>query len=284
MDLQRLKMGGINVQFFAAFIDPVYGERRGIERALEIISFFYSQCDKYSNLISLTSRVDDIIANIQSGKLSAVLSIEGGEALGGKIYMLEIYYRLGVRCITLTWNGRNSIADGVGERRSKGGLTNFGVEAVQGMNRLGMLIDVSHISERGFWDTLDVSAHPIIATHSNCASICNHPRNLSDNQIKAIAERQGVIGLTLVPQFVSENKPTLQKYLDHVDHIAHLVGTNSIGIGSDFDGVDKTVEGIKDCSMLPKITEGLLSRGYSHSDIGKILGGNMLRVFKEVVG
>ncbi|MBO8137460.1 MAG: membrane dipeptidase [Desulfotomaculum sp.] len=284
VDLPRLKEGGVDVQFFAVFIEPVFGERRGIERALEIIDLFYQQYYKYHNLLGLAKCTKDIKKLNQAGKVAAVLSIEGGEALGGKLYMLSIYYLLGIRCITLTWNNRNSIADGVSETRTSGGLTKFGVEVVKEMNKLGMLIDVSHLSERGFWDVLSVSNQPVIATHSNCYSICSNLRNLNDKQIKALGDAGGVIGLTLVPQFISKSSPNLEKYLDHVDHIASLVGTKHIGIGTDFDGIDKTIEEINDAAALPRLTEGLIKRGYSDSDIYNILGGNFLRVMEEVIG
>ncbi len=284
IDLPRLKTGGVNVQFFAAFIHPKYGEERGIARAMELINIFFAQCAANQQHISLAVSIKEVLQTVKQGKIAAVLAIEGGEALGGKLYMLPIYYRLGVRCMTLTWNGRNSIADGVGERRSKGGLTSFGVKVVQEMNKIGMLIDVSHLAEAGFWDVVAVSEQPIIATHSNCAALCEHPRNLSDKQIKAIAEKGGVIGVTLVPEFIAHHRPTLTKYLDHIEHIANLAGVHHVGIGSDFDGTDTVLCEISDCSGLPKITEGLIKRGFKPSEIAGILGGNFLRVMDEVIG
>ncbi|WP_034638814.1 dipeptidase [Desulfofalx alkaliphila] len=283
VDLQRLAKGGVNVQFFAIFISPDYGEGRGIERALELIDFFYKECENSYNPIKLATNRNDIIGAVEDGKIAAVLAIEGGEALGGKLHMLSIYHRLGVRCLTLTWNGRNSIADGVGERRTNGGLTKFGVQVIKEMNRLGMLIDVSHLSEAGFWDVIKVTEQPVVATHSNCYALCKHPRNLTDEQIKAIAKGNGVVGLTLVPDFIDgEGQANLEKFLDHFDHIADLVGVDYIGLGSDFDGVDTTIIEVRCCADLPNITSGLLKRGYKESDIGKILGGNFMRVFDEV--
>ncbi|MBM7854481.1 membrane dipeptidase [Desulfohalotomaculum tongense] len=284
VDLPRLKVGGVNVQFFAVFIHPSYGEVKGIERAMEIIDTFYKQCDQYKDQMCLAACQRDIVETVQSGRVAAVLAIEGGEALGGRLYMLPVYHRLGVRCMTLTWNGRNSIADGVGEGRTRGGLTNFGVEVVREMNKLGMLIDVSHLSEAGFWDVLDISSQPVIATHSNCAALCPHPRNLTDRQIKALAQVGGVIGLTLVPDFISEKYANLERYLDHVDHIADLVGTDHIGIGTDFDGVERTIDEVSDCTMLPRVAEGLIKRGYNKNEINNILGGNFLRILSKVVG
>lgn len=200
-------------------------------------------------------------------------------------YICCIYnYLLGVRCITLTWNGRNSIADGISESCTGDGLTNFGIKAVKEMNKLGMLIDVSHISEAGFWNVLSISEHPVMATHSNCFSLCSNPRNLSDDQIIALAKKRGIIGLTLVPDFISTSNADLNKYLEHFDHIVDLVGPDYICIGSDFDGVDKTIPETSDCSKLPRLTEGLLKRAYKETDIVKILGGSMMRLLEEVIG
>ncbi|MEG6615677.1 dipeptidase [Peptococcaceae bacterium 1198_IL3148] len=285
IDLGKLKAGGVNVQFFAIFIDPDYGEARGCQRALELIDVYYQQCDQYQDQIVPATSSNDIRLAVQNKQIATVLAIEGGEALGGKLHMLRIYHLLGVRCLTLTWNGRNSIADGVGEGQTKSGLTKFGQSVVKEMNHLGMIIDVSHISETGFWDVVKLTHQPLVATHSNCAALCQHPRNLTDQQIKAIAATNGVIGITLVPQFVSPEKPTIESYIDHIDHVANLLGnTKHIGIGTDFDGVDKTIPEIYDCSMLPLIAEKLLHRGYSKDDINNILSGNFLRVFSDVVG
>lgn len=285
VDLPRLQAGGVNVQFFAIFVHPIFGELRGIERTLEIIDLFYHQLEKYREQMALASSKKEIEQIISQGKIAAVLSIEGGEALGGKINMLNIYYRLGVRCLTLTWNGRNSLADGVSEQHTKGGLTRFGIEVVNRMNQLGMLVDVSHLSSYGFWDVLAVSQKPVIASHSNCAALCPHPRNLTDRQILGLANSGGVMALTLVPQFISKERATLEKYLDHIDYVVNLIGnTKHVGIGTDFDGVDQTVPGLSDCSKLSLITEGLLARGYGEQDIADILGGNIMRIFGEVVG
>ncbi|MTI79444.1 MAG: membrane dipeptidase [Firmicutes bacterium] len=282
VDLHKLRDGGVNVQFFAIYIEPIYGEERGISRTLEIVDLFYQEYKQNSKQMELAVCSNEIRNITRAGKVAAVLTIEGGEALGGKLYMLPIYYKLGVRCITLTWNVRNSIADGVSERFTGGGLTKFGREVVQEMNKLGMLIDVSHISEAGFWDVIDLSSDPIIATHSNCSNLCQHPRNLTDGQIKAIAKTNGVIGLTLVPQFIAENDPGLDKFLDHIDYIANLVGTDFIGVGSDFDGCDHTISEISNASEFHKISTGLSKRGYCDEDVYKIMGGNFMGVMDRV--
>jgi len=184
--------------------------------------------------------------------------------------------------LTLTWNHRNEIADGVFDRRTKGGLTRFGVEVIQEMNRLNMLIDVSHLSEAGFWDVLEVSRKPVMASHSNCRRICDSPRNLSDDQIKSLAGAGGVMGLCFVPDFVHLSEPSLDKLIDHVDHVTELAGIDCLGLGSDFDGFEAALPGLEDVSRLPALTEGLLHRGYSTEAIQKILGGNFLRLLKTL--
>lgn len=282
LDFPRMKEAGVKVQFFAAFIESEFKPERSLKRALQIIDVFYEEIDKSSDL-SLVTSYADIMKTIEEGKIGALLAIEGGEALADDLGVLRILYRLGVRSLGLTWNQRNSIADGVGERISGGGLTTFGREVVKEMNKLGMLIDVSHLAETGFWDVLTETSQPIIASHSNAYGVCQHPRNLTDSQILALAENGGVMGMNFAPDFISNQHPSLAKLLDHIDYIANLAGIDVIGLGSDFDGIDSTPEGLEDVTKLPCLTEGLLKRGYSEEDVKKILGQNFLRVIKEVM-
>ncbi|MFY9416452.1 MAG: membrane dipeptidase, partial [bacterium] len=163
------------------------------------------------------------------------------------------------------------------------GLTSLGLETVAAMNRLGMVVDVSHLSPAGFWDVLEHSRHPVIASHSNARGLHDHPRNLDDEQIKALAARGGVIGINFAPQFLGPGA-RLETVLDHIDYIARLAGCDCIGLGSDYDGIAATPGGLEDVSRLPNITRGLVARGYSDSDILKILGGNFARVFSQVIG
>lgn len=281
VDLPRLKQGGVNVQFFAAFISPA-DRPRALARALALIDRFYVELAENAQEIMPVKSFSDIQNALAGGKIAALLTIEGGEALSGSIEILRTFYRLGVRCLTLTWNHRNEIGDGVFEERTKGGLTRFGVEVVEEMNRLNMLVDVSHLAEAGFWDVLAVSKKPVIASHSNCRKLGDHPRNLTDEQIKALAGTGGIVGLCFYPAFVHPSEPALDKLLDHVDHIAGIAGTDYIGLGSDFDGFPGALCGLEDVSRLPALTEGLLRRGYREEEIRKILGGNFLRLLKEL--
>lgn len=204
----------------------------------------------------------------------------------GDVGILRIFHTLGVRLLGLTQFPRNQLADGSGELHAKGGLTDFGVKIIKEMNRLNMLVDVSHINEKGFWDIIELSNTTVIASHSNCKTLCEHHRNLSDDQIKAIVEKKGVIGITFVESFLKKQSTnvSVNDILDHIDHISNLVGPEYIGIGSDYMGLASSrIKGLENIKNLSNITKGLVSRGYDDESIEKILGGNFLRVFKEVL-
>lgn len=282
LDLYRLLQGGVRTQFMAAFIAPEY-KRAATSRALELIDLYFREVKQNNEKINHIENKVELQQTLDAGKIATILAVEGGEAVEGSLGVLRIFYRLGVRCLTLTWNGRNELGDGVGEQGSRGGLTGFGNAVVREMNRLGMLVDVSHLSEPGFWDVLAVTRQPVIASHSNCRALCNHKRNLSDGQIRALARNGGVMGVTFVPEFLAEKDASLTHILDHLDHAARIGGVEVVGIGSDFDGTEALPGGVKDCSSFPEITRGLAERGYCAEDIKKILGGNFLRVLGQVL-
>jgi len=282
LDLLRLKAGGVDVQFFSAFIAPEF-KPLAARRTLELIDLFYREIEENSDLVLHARGMADIKEALSSGRIAAFLSIEGGEALEGSLGVLRVMYRMGVRSITLTWNGRNELGDGVDEEITGGGLTGFGAAVVAEMNRLGMLVDVSHLSERGFWDVLKISRQPVIASHSNCRALCDHPRNLKDEQIKALADKGGVVGITFVPDFLGSENPSVDDVIAHIDHVISVGGPDCAGIGSDFDGTERLPVGLNDCSRLPLITKGLLERGYNEEVIKKVLGGNFIRVIGQVI-
>lgn len=286
LDIPRMKEGGVDVQFFAVFIEEIYKPDRSLKRTLQLIDCFYKEIEKNQDDISLVTNYNQIEEVNRAGKIAAILSIEGGEALEGDLGVLRVLYRLGVRLLTLTWNQRNQIADGIGESRTGSGLTEFGLKVIDEMNRLGMLIDVSHLSETGFWDVIKRSKAPIVASHSNCYNLCPHPRNLKDEQIKALADKGSVIGITFVPNFLTQEKrrTNVKDVVKHIDYLVEKVGVDCVGLGSDFDGTDSLPLGLEGVDKIPNITEGLLDRGYKEKDIKKILGENFLRVFKDVVG
>ena len=281
VDLIRLKRGGVNVQFFAVFVSP--GDKINVlERVREFIALFYREMAENTASIVPVFSYRNLVRGLARGKIAALLAIEGGEVLAGSLEVLNSLYLLGVRSLTLTWNHRNELGDGI-EVEQPGGLTKFGIAVVKEMNSLGMLVDVAHLAAPGFRDVLKTSRHPIIASHANSYTLCPHPRNLKDEQIKTLAEGGGVMGLTFYPPFIHFDHPSLEILLDHVDHIANLAGVDCVGLGSDFDGISEVIPELSDVSRLPAFTRGLLARGYSKKAVKKILGGNLLRVLKTVI-
>ncbi len=286
VDLPRLLESGVDLQIFAVYIQPEYKIERALHRALQVFDRFYKELHDHEDKMMLFTKVSDVREAEKQGKIAAMLSIEGGEAVEADLGILRMLYKLGLRAMTLTWNERNQIADGAGEGRTKGGLTNFGVELVKEMNNLGMVVDVSHLNDAGFFDVIETTTKPIIASHSNCRAVCNHRRNLTDDMIKILADNGGVMGMNFAPSFVDENKEnaTLERVLDHVDHIVKVASVDNVGLGSDFDGIETTPKGLEDVTRMPYLTEGLLKRGYKEDDIRKVLGENFLRVFRQVIG
>lgn len=281
VDLIRLKRGGVNVQFFAVFVSPG-GNKNVLVRVREVIARFYREIAENPASIVPVLNYRNLACGLAQGKIAALLAVEGGEVLAGSLGVLDSLYHLGVRSLTLTWNHRNELGDGIAVEQP-GGLTKFGMAVVKKMNRLGMLVDVAHLAAPGFWDVLKTSRQPIIASHANSYTLCPHPRNLKDEQIKALASSGGVMGLTFYPPFIHPDGPSLEKLLDHVDYIANLAGVDCIGLGSDFDGISEVITELSDVSRLPVFTRRLLARGYSKEAIKKILGGNLLRVLKTVI-
>jgi membrane dipeptidase len=253
-----------------------------------MLDVFFSEVEKNSDEIALATTHKEVIDVVEGGRIAAILSVEGGEALEGDIGVLRMLYKLGVRALTLTHFPRNELGDG--SRDDSGSqLTMFGGEVVEEMNRLGMIIDVSHLNERGFWDVIERTKRPVIASHSNCKAISKHHRNLIDEQIEALAEKRGVINLSYCGGFIKEgitretiSEVSLEDWLDHLDHVIDLVGPDYVGLGSDFDGGCGFPE-LNDITKVPRITRGLVARGYPDEEIKKILGGNNLRVFKDVL-
>jgi membrane dipeptidase len=281
-DFQRLKKAEVDLQFFSVFVTPNLWPG-SISPYLQQIEFFHQQLEKYSDLVHLVLSYKDIDQAKKKGKLAALLCVEGGEVLEGDLTMLHLLYRLGVRSLGLTWNYRNALADGVRETNTGGGLTLFGRSVVQEMNELGMLIDVSHLSEAGFWNVLEISDSPIIASHSNCQSRYQHPRNLTDAQLKGLAQNGGVVGITLVNQFLGSEKPGLKTVLEHIQHGVMVMGSEHVGLGTDFDGVDEPVEGLEDVNRLPVLINSILELGFTKDMVGHIAGENYLRVLKKIL-
>jgi len=285
IDLPRMIEGGVTCQTFA-----VYTGRRAIVpeaplMAMKMVDKFYTEIEANPEIVAVTTH-DEIVAAKKAGKVCGLLSLEGAEPLMGDIALLRVYYRLGMRMLSFAWNYRTPFADGLGAKRSESKLPELGVQALEEMNRLGILFDVSHLCDSVFWDVNDVVKGPFIASHSNARALCSHARNCTDDMIKAIADHGGVLGMNYAPQFIVDGgeNVTVMNMVDHIDHIVKLVGPDHVGLGSDFDGIGPPPKGIETVDQTPNVTRELVKRGYSDEDIMKILGGNHMRVFKQVIG
>jgi len=283
IDLPRMIDGGVTCQTFAMYTGnkPIVPE--ATLRALQMTDVFYEGIEANEGIVAVTS-ADEIVAAKKAGKTTGLLSIEGAEPLMGDIGLLRVFYRLGVRMLSFAWNFRTPFADSLNARRSESKLPELGVQALEEMDRLGMIFDVSHLTDSNFWDVADVMKGSFIASHSNCREIADVARNLTDDMIVALADHRGVMGLNFGAGFVHRESATVAPLVDHVDRVVEVAGIDYVGLGSDFDGVGRLPEGINDVSDLPNITMELVKREYSDEDILKFLGGNHLRVFKEVIG
>ena len=286
-DLPRWREGGVTAQVFALFAKPAaHGGAAPTWEALRLLDLFYQTLDGTPDLL-LATRAAECRQAKAEGRLAGIIGLEGAEALRGDLSILRVLYRLGLRNLGLTWSLRNEAGDGVFEERTGGGLTEFGVKLVSEANRLGVLVDVAHLAPAGVRDVLALSEAPIIDTHTGVKAICNHRRNLSDEQLEGIAAKGGVVCITFVPSFIAANREeqTLGRFLDHVDHAVRTIGVDHVGLGSDFDGFDDApMLGLEDVTCFPAITAGLVERGYDEEAVRKILGENVLRLFEKVAG
>jgi membrane dipeptidase len=284
IDIPRLREGGVDCQVFAVSSERDRTPPHPLRTALEMIDTFYRECEINRGSIRPVTTYDEIIKTVKEGRVAAMLSIEGADVIEGRLSMLKVFHRLGVRIVGLVHSLRNLLADGVTDARTGGGLSELGAQAVEELDQLGILIDVSHLSDAGFWDLMDLAKGPVIASHSNSRAVCDHPRNLTDEMIQALADRDGVMGMNFAPFFVHPTRPSVETLVDHIDHIVGLVGPDHIGLGSDFDGIPSTPAGLEDVARMPNITAELVLRGYQDEEVRKILGENHLRLFKKVLG
>lgn len=277
--LQGMKKSNIKLQFFAAWIPPNVKNTSYLQQTLALIDSYFMMLQECSPIfMHIThNNFDDFMTNHDS--IGSILTVEGGHALEGKLENLQLLYHKGVRLITLTWNARNEIGEGINENSEKG-LTAFGKLLIAEMNNLRMMIDVSHLNEKGFWDVVEYSNAPIIASHSNAKDICDHPRNLNKEQITSIIRRNGYIGVNFCSHFLLKEKPTVKTIISHIDYIMSLGGGNTVGFGADFDGIDNLPEGIYGCQDYDIIINELLRIGYHIDDIQKICYHNLLNYLK----
>lgn len=274
-----MRRGGIDVGFFAIDVTRAVGNY--LPYALDGLGYFFTDLEQSGAGAVVVRRVADLrLAQAQS-RPAVVLALENADCTARSLNVLRSLYELGVRSIGLTHNVSSRAADGNAEARPGAGLSAFGVELVREMNGLGMLVDLAHVSEGAFYQALEVSSKPVIFSHGNARALCEHSRNLTDDQLKALAGKGGVIGLSFVPFFVDAENPTLDRFLDHVDHIRAVAGVAVMGIGSDFDGGGTL---LPDATHMPRVTCGLLERGYDETEVRLILGGNTLRVLEASIG
>jgi membrane dipeptidase len=281
LDFPRMREGGATLQFFSCWVEPEYKPERALARQLAYFDAFYQELERDPEVVPVTDLAGLSTLLAVPGRIGGVLSIEGAEAVGEDPALVRTMYRLGVRLMSLTWNQRNQLADGAGEEPGGGGLSRAGRRIVQEMNRIGMIVDVSHIAEAGFWDVLEVSTSPPIASHSNCKALNPHRRNLSDAQIRALAERGGIQGITFVRQFLGGSED-MAEVVRHLLHHLEVVGDDRhVGLGSDFDGVEEPVPGLEDVTKLPALADALSAAGLPDETVARILGGNYIRFLQQ---
>lgn len=319
-NITSLREGGVGAEFFAVYVASSYvKDNRSAHRTLQMIDTVrHDIVARYPDAFVLATTADDIERIHKQGKIAALMGIEGGHAIEDDLRLLRDYYALGIRYMTLTHTNTNNWADSSGDIDKPGvqhhnGLTPFGKEVIHEMNRLGMMVDISHTADKTFWDALAESRAPIIASHSSCRALCNVPRNMTDDMIAALAKKGGVIQINFNCGFLSEKSAeaakhvqasslpgaagedatiaeyrkkvppaTLEDVVAHIDHAVKVGGIDAVGIGSDFDGVFCTPRGLEDPSKFPNLTRALLEKGYTEEQIRKIYGANFLRVMRAV--
>lgn len=281
VDLVKLRNGEVKIAVFAVFIESKYKPEFALQRTIQLIDRFQLLIDNNEEL-KFIKNYSDIREVMKSDHIGVMLSIEGADGIFD-LSALRTFFRLGVRMISLTWNQRNHLADGIGEVEANGGLTLLGKKMIEEMNKLKIIIDVSHIAPAGFWDIAKHSKSPFIASHSNSKAIYQHKRNLDDKQIKEIGKKSGIIGINFAPFFISNKKKTeIKDLIKHIDYIKDLVGIDKITLGTDYDGIDMTPKGLENIGRLKNLEEELFIQGYQKEEIEKIFYKNNLNFFEKI--
>ena len=285
IDLEKLGQAESMAQFFACFIQlqKEGGAEAGYEKALQMIAYGKQQFETLSHKIGLARNMEDVRRFNKQGRIAAFLTIEEGGILNGSLERLERLYQEGISMITLMWNYENCIGfpNSADAHVMKSGLKFFGIEVIRHMNALGMYIDVSHMSDGCFWDTLRYSKAPVIASHSNARALCPHPRNLADEMIKGLAEKGGVMGVNFYPYFLNRSgTATLEDIANHVEHIYHVGGEDVIAIGTDFDGYDDGVSEVLHMGQMERVYDAVKRRGFTENQMEKFWSGNVMRAWK----
>lgn len=276
----RILQAKVKMQWFAIFIPPTVPQGQRLKEALQQIDLFYLNIVQNKEKMVPFASVESFYT-LKKDQCGAILHLEGADALEGDISNLRILAQLGVRQVGLTWNFANDLADGIWEKRN-GGLTHFGYEVVREMARLNMVVDVSHLSVQGFWDVMELDDIAVVASHSNCQSICSHKRNLSDEQIKALVAKKGLIGINFIPFFLynTSHQAKVEDIYRHIDHLCQLGGSNSIYFGSDFDGDTEKLSGLEHMGKLPLFTKSLL-RLYGRKEVENWIWNNGFKFYQD---
>ena len=292
VSIEKLKSGGVFCQFFAMYINMAdhASPSDGYEHLKKMHSNFMKELEHNGEHIALAKTASEIsaiceVGKIAAGKIVAVLTIEEGGVLDGKIERLDELYRMGVRLITISWNNENCLCSPhspMSELMNRG-LKPFGIEAVKRMEELGIIVDVSHLSDGGFWDVAKISKKPFVASHSNAHCLCGHTRNLTDDMLKALADAGGVTGINFYHKFLgSDETGSIAQMVSHIKHIRKVAGIDILAMGSDFDGF-KGPCGLLDCSQFPHLTDALSKAGFHDDEIEKICWKNALRVIQQAL-
>lgn len=281
-DIERLREGMVGAQFWSVYI-PFEALQEGAAKVqLEQIDIALQIVAKYPEAFELALSASDIERGFGAGRIPSLLGMEGGHAIENSLGALRAYYALGVRYMTLTHNGTLDWADAANGEHRHGGLTEFGKEVVREMNRMGMLVDLSHTSPETMNDALDVAQAPVMWSHASAKGVRDHPRNVPDQVLRRLPENGGVVMITFVPSFITTNdEATIADVADHIDHVANLAGIDHVGIGSDFDGIESTPVGLEDVSKFPALFAELSRRGWNEEELAKLAGENVLRVMRE---
>lgn len=284
VDLPRLLEGRVRVQFFAVCVAAETDQPLQLQESLRYITRYHNcLAENAANLHSVEQHRDLEVAE-KEGKIACLLALEGAEPLNGSLELLELFYKLGVRCISLTWNSRNRFADGCGEEVTGGGLTQLGRQIIPLISKLGIVLDLAHLSTWGFFDALELYDRPPLVSHTNARALNDHPRNLTDEQFKAVASKGGVVGLSFYPPFVSGRESAgLDQLLDHFVHAAAIIGVEHVAIGSDFDGISVTVAQLEDASRYGALVEALYRRGFQEREVELITIGNVQRLLNGIL-
>lgn len=290
VDFPKLRRGGVDGSFFALYTPADLSSEAAALRALEMISAVYDVAEASSGKAALTCTPAQAEENRKKGVFSIFIGMENGSPIGKSLSLLRTFYRLGTRYLTLTHNGDNAIADSAAQGNTWGGLSPFGREVVAEMNRLGMMVDLSHASDATFYDCIKYSKAPVVATHSCCRALCGHRRNLTDDMLRALAGVDGYVGINFYPYFLSDRYkgegsplPGVKEIVDHIDHAVEICGINHVGIGSDYDGIEVTPEGMEDVSRMPLVFEEMSRRGYTVEQIDMVSGANLMAVLDRVI-